>query len=95
MFCVTIKVNDVGEKTDYTFGDIEVGMSIYMDDTSVAGGPEEVKKGIRKCTKMEVGKKMQYSLSKTQYMIVKTGKEKEKYILEQLKAGNIQRTKKY
>ena len=65
MFCVTIKVNDVGEKTDYTFGDVEVGMSIYMDDTSVAGGPEKVKKEIRKCTKMEVEKKMQYSLSKT------------------------------
>ena len=55
----------MGEKTYYTFGDIEVGMSRYMDDTSVAGGPEEVKKGIRKCTKMEVEKKMQYSLSKT------------------------------
>ena len=65
MFCVAIKVNDVGEKTDYTFGDVEVGMSIYMDDTSVAGGPEKVKKEIRKCTKMEVEKKMQYSLSKT------------------------------
>ena len=70
-------------------------MSIYMDDTSVAGGPEEVKKGIRKCAKMEVEKKMKYSLSKTKYMVVKTDKVEEEDISEQVKAGNIQRTKKY
>ena len=70
-------------------------MSIYMDDISVAGGPEEVKKGIRKCAKMEVEKKMKYSLSKTKYMVVKTDKVEEEDISEQVKAGNIQRTKKY
>ena len=31
-------------------------MSIYMDDVSVAGGPEEVKKRIRKCARSEVEK---------------------------------------
>ena len=66
-----------------------------MDDISITGGPEEVKKGIRKCARMEVEKKMKYSLSKTKYMVVKTGKEKEEDISEQVKAGNIQRTKKY
>ena len=44
---------------------------------------------------MEVEKKMKYSLSKTKYMVLKTGKEKEEDILEQVKAGNIQITKKY
>ena len=35
-----------------------MGMSIYMDYISVAGGPEEVKeKGIRKCARIEVKKK--------------------------------------
>ena len=70
-------------------------MSIYMDDISVAGGSEEVKKGIRKYAQMEVEKKMIYSLSKTKYIVVKTGKEKEEDISERVKAENIQRTKKY
>ena len=66
-----------------------------MDDISVAGGSEEVKKGTRKCARMEVEKNMKCSLSKTKYLVVNTGKEKEEDILEQVKAGNIQRTKKY
>ena len=86
----------MGEKVDYKYGEIETeGMSIYMDDISVAGGSEEVKKGIRKYAQMEVEKKMIYSLSKTKYIVVKTGKEKEEDISERVKAENIQRTKKY
>ena len=85
----------MGEKVDYKYGEIETGgMSIYMDDISVAGGSEEVKKGIRKYAQMEVEKKMIYSLSKTKYIVVKTGKEKEEDISERVKAENIQRTKK-
>ena len=39
--------------------EIEIRTSIYMDDISVAGESEEVKKGIKKCAKIEVEKKMQ------------------------------------
>ena len=85
----------MGEKVDYKYGEIEIGMSIYMDDISVAEGSEEVKKGIRKCARMEVEKKMNYSLSKTKYTEVRTGKEKEEDISEQVKAGKIQRAKKH
>ena len=95
MCCATTaKVNDVGERVDCKYWQIEIGMSIYMDDISVAGGPEEAKKGIRKCAMMEVEMKMKYSLSKSKYMVVRTSKEKED-ISEQLKAGKIQKTKKY
>ena len=95
MSCVTTtKVNDVGKKVDYKYGAMEIGMSIYMDDISVARGPKEVKKGIRKFAIMKVEKKMKYSLSKTKYMIVTTAKEKEEDISEKVKVGNIQRTKK-
>ena len=38
---------------------------------------------------------MKYSLKKTKYMVVKTDKEKEQEITEQVKAENIQKTKKY
>ena len=35
----TAKVNDVGEKVDYKYGDIEISISIYMNYISVEGGP--------------------------------------------------------
>ena len=66
-----------------------------MDNISVARGPGEVKKEITNCERMEVEKKMKYSLSKTKNIVVKNGKEKEEDISEQVKAGNIWRTKKY
>ena len=75
MSCVTtVKVNAVREKINYKFREIEIGISIYMDNISVAGGPDEVRKRIRKRTRIEVEKKMKYSLSKTTYRVVKTGK---------------------
>ena len=82
----------MGEKIDYKYGEIEIAMSIYMDDISVAGRPEKVKKKIRKHARMEVENKMKYSLSKR---VVKTGKEREEDISKQVKAGNVQRNKKY
>ena len=51
---MTAKVNDVGERVKYKYGEKEIGMSIYVDDISVAVGPEKVKKGMRKCARMEV-----------------------------------------
>ena len=44
---------------------------------------------------MEVEKKQKYSLSKTKNLVATTEKEKKENILEQVKAGNIQRTQKY
>ena len=43
---------------------------------------------------MEVEKKMKHCLSKAKYMVVRIGKEKEENVSEQVKAGNIQTTKK-
>ena len=58
MSCATTaKVNNVGEKVDFKYGEIEIGMSIYMDDISGVGGPEEVKKWNRKMCKNGSGKK--------------------------------------
>ena len=95
MCCATAaKVNDVREKVYYKYREIEIGMSIYMDDFSVAGGPEEVNKEIQKCAKMEVERNMKHSLNKTKFKVVKTGKGKEEEISEQMKTGNIRRTNK-
>ena len=49
------------KKVRYKYGGIEVGMSIYMGDMSVAGGPEEVKKGISSCERMKVENKIKYN----------------------------------
>ena len=42
-FATAIKVK-VNERVDYKNGEIEIGISIYREDISVAGGPEEAKK---------------------------------------------------
>ena len=68
-------------------------MSMYVDNTSVAGGQEEVKQGTKKCGRVEVEMKLKYSLRKTKYMVIMTSK-KEDDISEQVKTGNIQRAKK-
>lgn len=41
---ITSTVNDVEEKVDYKYGEIKIGISIYMDGFSIAGGPDKVKK---------------------------------------------------
>ena len=87
------KVNDAGEKFDYKYRETEIGMSIYMDNISAAGGSVEVRKRNKELCKNGSGKENQINLSKIKYMVAKTGKEKEEDI-EQVKAGNIQRTKK-
>ena len=79
MNCATkAKINVAEEKVDYKHYEIEIGMSVYMDDISLVGEPEEVNKRRRKCARMEAEKKMKYSLSKAKYMVVKTGKERKK-----------------
>ena len=45
-FATEVKVK-VNERVDYEDGEIEIGILIYRGDISAAGGPEEVKKGIR------------------------------------------------
>lgn len=54
----TATVVDVRENVDEKNEEIEIGISIYMNDISLAGGPEEVKEGIKKCARMKVEKRM-------------------------------------
>ena len=68
----TTKVNNIGETVQYRYRKTDIGMSVYMDDISAAGGIAEIRKGIRNCAKMEKEKKMRCELKKTKYMMVKT-----------------------
>ena len=79
----------------YSYGKIDIGMSVYMDDIATAGGIAEIRQGIRNCAKMEKEKKMRYGLKKTKYIMVKTGKEREEIVQENVKSGEVCRTETY
>ena len=70
-------------------------MSVYMNDIAAAGGIAEFRKRIRNCAKMENEKKMRYGLKKTKYMMVKTGKESEEIVQENVKSGAVRKTEAY
>ena len=74
MRCATIsKVNDISEKVQVKYGEILIEMPIFMDDIAAIGGAEDIRKGIRNCRKMEIEKKMEYELTKTNIVVIKTG----------------------
>ena len=74
MCCTTTsKVNDISEKVEVKYGEILIGMPIFMDDIAAIGGAEDIRKGIRNCRKMEIEKKMEYELTKTNIVVIKTG----------------------
>ena len=75
MRCTTTsKVNDISEKVEVKYGEILIGMPIFMDDIAAIGGTEDRRKGISNCRKMEIEKKMEYRLTKTNIIVIKTGK---------------------
>ena len=77
MCCATTaKLNDLGEKVDYKYGEIEKGMPIYMDDISVAGGPEEVKKKNKEIRKNGNGKENEIQLKQNITYVYQNRKRK-------------------
>ena len=56
----TAKVNKIGEKLICKYGNIELGMPVFMDDIADA---DTIREGIRNCRKMET-EKIQYGLKK-------------------------------
>ena len=73
----TSTVNSIGEEVKYSYGKINIGMPVFMDDIATAGKAEHIRKGIKNCARMEREKKISFGLKKTKYMIVKTGREEE------------------
>ena len=64
------------ERVEYKYEEIDIGVSTYMDNISVAGGPEKVKKWKRKCAGMEVENKLRSNVFKNNHMVVKKGKKR-------------------
>ena len=79
----------------YRYGKIDIRMSVYMDDIAAAGGVAKIRKRIRNCAKMEKQKKIRYGPKKTKYMMVKTGKEREEIVQENVKSGEVCKTETY
>ena len=48
----TSKVNNIDEKINYNYGNIQIGMPVFMDDIAIIGSLE-VKRGTRNCTRLE------------------------------------------
>ena len=47
------------------------GIPIFICDITAIGGAEDIRKGIRNCRKMEIKKKMEYGLTKTNIVVIK------------------------
>ena len=95
MCCATTsKVNDISEKVEVKYGEILIGMPILMDDIAAIGGAEDIRKGIGNCRMMEIEKKMEYVLTKTNIVVIKTGKGITEKIEEEVRAGKVKETDK-
>ena len=73
----TSTVNSIGEEVKYSYGKINIGMPVFMDDIATAGKTEHIRKGTKNCARMEKEKKISFGLKKTKYKIVKTGRGEE------------------
>ena len=95
MCCATIsKVNDISEKVEVKYGEILIGMPIFMDGIAAIGGAKDIRKSIRNCGKMEIEKKMEYGLTKAKIVVIKTGKGITEKIGKKVRAGKVKETDK-
>ena len=58
-YCSDVLTRSLGisEKVEVKYGEILIGMPIFMDDIAEIGGAEDIRKNIRNCRKMEIEKK--------------------------------------
>ena len=92
----TDAVNRIGELQRKIYApDVTIGMCVHVDDMSVAGDPEDIKRGAQKLRMMEEEKKFTFGIQKTKYMVIKTGREKEKKIQIDISSGTIGRIDEY
>ena len=54
----TARVNKIGEKVICKYGNIEIGMPVFMDEIAAIGDVGTIRQGIRNWRKMEAEKKI-------------------------------------
>ena len=93
---MTDRYNSIRDNETITkYGNIEIGGQLYVDDIMDIGSPENAKKAIRNLREMEIQKKFRYSLKKTKYMIIKTGREPDVEIKEKVEEGYVTEAESY
>ena len=91
----TAKVNEIGEKVICKYGNIEIGIPVFMAGIVAIGDADTIRKRISNCRKMETEKKIQYGLKKKKYMTIITGRESQEQIEEEVKEGKIEEVDTY
>lgn len=85
---ITPKVNDIKTSLQCNYGKDNIGISVYMDHIAAAWAIAEDKKEINNRAKVEKGKEMRFGVKKTKWMMIKTGKEREKTHIRKSKIRN-------
>ena len=81
-------MNDIRTSLQCNYGKDNIGISVYMDHIAAAWAIAEDKKEINNRAKVEKGKEMRYGVKKTKWMMIKTGKEREKRHIRKGKIRN-------
>ena len=94
----TAKITELGEKTQTVVTpNLSIDSLIYVDDIGMAGKVEDIEEVGRKLKMMEEEKKFTFNneQGKTNYMIIKTGKEEKQKPNIVVKKGKVMETTKY
>ena len=96
MCCIeTDSINRIGEFGESNIGELEMGILGYVDDILGGVKAEAVRRAIRKMRQLEKEKKYTFGLDKTKYMVMKTGKDEEEEIREEVERGIVEKTDEY
>ena len=95
--CVsTGKINNIGKRAKTVLSpNILIGAVTFVDDIGAIGSPDTVETVGKNCAVMEEEKGMEFSLPKTNWMCVKTGKEEKQEIKIVVKQGEIKEASEY
>ena len=92
----TDKVNNMLNKPSYIYSsNINIEALTYVDDIASAGGSGIIIRTIQNCHEMERKKKFTFNVTKSNYMVMNTGKDIEIKITEEVKNGQLQKVKEY
>ena len=73
----TEKINGIGEEmSTHITPELTIGAPVYVDDILEIGDCKTVEKGIRNTRRLEEDNKFRFSIKKSKYMIIKSGKGK-------------------
>ena len=81
----TTRVNEIREKVICKYGNIKIGIPIFMDEITAIVDADTIRKRIRDCRKIETVKKIQYGRKITKYTTIITGREKQEQIEKEVK----------